>query len=136
MKKKVTLRELVATKIVYALLLVTYYWMWARRDWHDYYSWIQYAVAAFTIVFFLLQSDRVRKYKKEESDELSELNLKKVDVICFKIAIALLIGAAFLGAAEVVSGIVLGYIIMFWVLGISIVRTILFYLMDVKGIGV
>lgn len=136
MKKKVTLRELVATKIVYALLLVTYYWMWARRDWHDYYSWIQYAVAAFTIVFFLLQSDRVRKYKKEESDELSELNLKKVDVICFKIAIALLIGAAFLGAAEVVSGIVLGYIIMFLVLGISIVRTILFYLMDVKGIGV
>ena len=37
MKSKVTLKEIVGTKIIYAALLVSYYWMWARRDWHNYY---------------------------------------------------------------------------------------------------
>ena len=32
MKSKVTLKELVGTKIIYAMLLVCYYWMWARRE--------------------------------------------------------------------------------------------------------
>ena len=32
MKSKVTLKEIVGTKIIYAALLVCYYWMWARRD--------------------------------------------------------------------------------------------------------
>ena len=32
MKSKVTLKEMVGTKIIYAMLLVFYYWMWARRD--------------------------------------------------------------------------------------------------------
>ena len=36
--KKVTLLELVATKVIYAVLIAVYYWMWARRDWHDYYE--------------------------------------------------------------------------------------------------
>ena len=36
MKSKVTLKEIVGTKIIYAALLVCYYWMWARRDWHTY----------------------------------------------------------------------------------------------------
>ena len=31
MKSKVTLKEIVGTKIIYAALLVSYYWMWARR---------------------------------------------------------------------------------------------------------
>ncbi len=35
MKSKVTLKELVGTKIIYAVLLVCYYWMWARRDWQE-----------------------------------------------------------------------------------------------------
>ena len=59
MKSKVSLKELVGTKIVYALLLVRYYWMWARRDWHDYYMSIQYAVAGFSSLFFLIQIDRI-----------------------------------------------------------------------------
>ena len=31
--KKVSLRELVADKIVYAVLLAMTYWLWARNDW-------------------------------------------------------------------------------------------------------
>ena len=67
MKTKVTLKELVGTKIIYAVLLVSYYWMWARRDWHDYYETVQMVVGIFTIVFFLLQAglfgDTARKKK-------------------------------------------------------------------------
>ena len=44
MKSKVTLKEIVGTKIIYAALLVCYYWMWARRDWHTYYETIQNTV--------------------------------------------------------------------------------------------
>lgn len=32
MTSKVTLRELAGTAIIYAMLLVCYYWMWARQD--------------------------------------------------------------------------------------------------------
>ena len=52
MKTKVPLKELVGRKIIYAVLLVCYYWMWARRDWHDYYETIQNMVFVFTAVFF------------------------------------------------------------------------------------
>ena len=31
--KKVTLKELVADKIIFAVLVALYYWMWARNDW-------------------------------------------------------------------------------------------------------
>ena len=54
MKAKVTLKEIVAERMVYALLLVHYYWMWARRDWHDYYMTIQNTINIFAIVFFRL----------------------------------------------------------------------------------
>ena len=51
MKAKVTLKEIVAERMVYVLLLVHYYWMWARRDWHDYYMTIQNTINIFAIVF-------------------------------------------------------------------------------------
>lgn len=51
MKAKVSLKEMVGTKIIYAILLICYYWMWARRDWHNYYTTIQNTVMVFTFVF-------------------------------------------------------------------------------------
>ena len=82
MKTKVSLKELVGTKIVYALLLFCYYWMWARRDWHEYYMSIQYAVAGFTILFLLMQVDRIRKYSKETKDEIKpQFDKKTHDII-------------------------------------------------------
>ena len=37
--KKVSLRELVADKIIFAVLIAVYYWTWARNDWKGYYTW-------------------------------------------------------------------------------------------------
>ena len=82
MKKKVTLLELVATNIIIAVLVATYYWMWARRDWHDYYETIQYVVGVFTFVFLLSQASRIRKFNK---NEFYTLNGLKPKITCAKI---------------------------------------------------
>ena len=132
--QKETLLELVATKIIYAILIAVYYWMWARRDWHGYYDNIQYAVAAFTFIFLLLQSSRIRKYNKEVADEMALANLKRADSICLKIALIASIVIAFTGAMELVNQLQMGYIIMILLVVTTIVRTIIFYVMDTKGV--
>ena len=75
--RKVSLREIVADKIVFAILIALYYWMWARNDWHNYYTSIQYAVFAFTFFYFISRASRLKKYKQELPDEMSEANLKR-----------------------------------------------------------
>ena len=101
MKSKVTLKEMVGTKIIYALLLVCYYWMWARRDWHSYYTAIQNMVAAFTVIFFALQASRIHKYSKEEKDELAIQNLRRIDAVGLKIMTAATVAIAFACAVGV-----------------------------------
>lgn len=132
--EKVTLLELVATKIIYAVLIAAYYWMWARRDWHGYYESIQYAVSAFTVIFLLSQVSRIKKYNKEVADEMALANLKRADSICLKIALAVSIVIAFSGAMELVNQIQMGYTIMLLLIIIAIARTIIFYVMDTKGV--
>ena len=134
MKSKVSLKELVGTKIVYALLLVCYYWMWARRDWHDYYMSIQYAVAGFSILFFLIQIDRIRKYSKETKDELAVQNLRRADSICLKIMIIAVTLIAVAGAITFLDGIMAGYAIVGTILALAIIRFTVFCLMDSKGV--
>lgn len=134
MKSKVSLKELVGTKIVYALLLVCYYWMWARRDWHDYYMSIQYAVVGFSILFFLIQIDRIRKYSKETKDELAVQNLRRTDTICLKIMIVAAIIIAFAGAMALFDVRMAGYALVGIILVLAIIRFIVFCIMDSKGV--
>lgn len=137
MKSKVTLRELVGTKIIYALLLTAFYWMWARRDWHDYYQTIQLAISIFTVLFFSWQAMRISKYNKEEKDELAISNLRRVDSLCFKIMIVLLAVIAFASVfieAYGLPGSVTGYALVFSLLLLSVIRFVAFCIMDSKGI--
>ena len=80
--KKVTLKELVAGKIIFAVLVALYYWMWARNDWKDFYPTIQTIVGGFTFWYFVFRAIRVRKYKQEATDEMAEANLHRCDSIC------------------------------------------------------
>lgn len=134
MKSKVTLRELVGTRIVYALLLGFYYWMWARRDWRGYYDTIQIVVLVFTTVFLLLQERRLRKYHKEETDELAVQNLRRADSICLKLLVVAVAAIAFLGAMMVLDAAVMGYALVGAIFALAVVRFIMFCVMDSKGI--
>ena len=138
MNKKVTLKELVGTKIVYALIVTVYYWMWVRNDWKSYYDTIQTALAIFLVTFFVLQANRIKKYKKEGIDEMAEQNLKRCDSICYKILIAAMVITAWIcaiiGHTGVRSSEFIGWIIILTILALTVIRTIIFSIMDVRGI--
>ena len=123
--KKVTLKELVADKIIFAVLVALYYWMWARNDWKDFYPTIQTVVGGFTFWYFVFRTIRVRKYKQEAADEMAEANLHRCDSICLK---ACAIGRL------VLTTEVIGYCLMGTLILIEVVRTVAFWLMDEKGL--
>ncbi|MEH2939251.1 hypothetical protein AALA83_01030 [Oscillospiraceae bacterium 44-5] len=134
MKSKVTLKEMVGTKIIYATLLVCYYWMWARRDWHHYYETIQNTVVIFTIVFFALRANRIYKYSKEEKDELAIQNLRRTDAVGLKIMIAAAVVIAFACAVRAIDGPAAGYALVGMILVLAVVRFIIFCVMDSRGV--
>ena len=134
--KKVTLKELVADKIIFAVLVVLYYWMWARNDWKDFYPTIQTVVGGFTFWYFVFRAIRVRKYKQEAADEMAEANLRRCDAICLKISVAVLIAVSFLCAVGrfALTTEVIGYCLVGMLVLLAVVRTIIFYVMDKKGL--
>jgi len=138
MNKKVSLKEIVGTKIVYAIILASYYWMWARTDWKDWYGMVQSMLGAFLFSFFALQRIRISKYKKEGIDEMAEQNLKRCDSICLKLFVGVMVviafGAAILGHANVVSTGFIGWAIVLSILALSIIRAVMFVVMDNKGV--
>lgn len=133
MKGKVTLKELVGTKIVYALLLVVYYWMWARRDWYDYYDVIQHVVIIFTIIFAVLHGSRVHRYSKEEKDQPAIETLRRIDAIGLKLMVAAAIIIAFACAVGAIGGPAAGYGLLGMILVLSALRFILFCGMYQRG---
>lgn len=134
MRSKVTLKEIVGGKMVYAVLLVSYYWMWARRDWHDYYTTIQNMIGIFTIAFFVMQANRIRKYSKEEKDEMAIQNLRRTDAIALKIMVAAAAIIAFAGGVGAIDGRMAGYVLVGTIFVLAVVRFIIFCIMDSKGI--
>ena len=138
MNKKVSLKEIVGTKIVYAIILTSYYWMWARTDWKDWYEMMQYVLGVFLFSFFSVQMIRISKYKKEGIDEMAEQNLKRCDSICLKLFVGVMVvvafSAAIFGHTNVVSTGFIGWTIVLSILVLSIIRTVMFVVMDSKGV--
>ena len=134
MKSKVTLKELVGTKIIYAVLLVCYYWIWARQDWHEYYVVIQNVVCVFTVVFFAMQASRIRKYSKEEKDEMAVQNLRRADAVSLKIMMIATIIIAFACGVTFLNGQMAGYTLVGLILVLTVIRFIMFCIMDSKGV--
>ncbi|MCI8656831.1 MAG: hypothetical protein HFF75_05005 [Oscillospiraceae bacterium] len=130
MEKKVSLKELVGTKIIYAGLIAAYYWMWARQDWHNYYDAIQNAVFLFTILFFILQASRIRRYSKEEKDRQAIQTLRRTDAILLKVLAAAAVAIAFACAVTFFDGRMAGYALVGTIFALTVLRTILFCVMD------
>ena len=134
MKSKATAKEMVGTKIVYAMLLVCYYWMWARRDWHNYYEPIQNAIFMFSCLYFLFQARRFYQYRKEEKDREAIQILHRIDAIGLKIMVAAAIAIAFASAVTFIDGIAAGYALVGTIFAFTILRFILFCAMYKKEI--
>lgn len=136
MKTKVTMRELVGARIVLAVCIAVYYWCWARNDWHSYYTTITNTVGIFALCFYAFLSLRERRYKKEIADEMVVANLRRCDAICLTIARIAMVCIAFLCATLrfTVTTEVIGYLLMGLLIILSVVRTILFSIMDTRGV--
>ncbi len=134
MKSKATAKEMVGTKIVYAMLLVCFYWMWARRDWHNYYEPIQNAIFMFSFLYLLFQSSRFNQYRKEEKDWEAIQILRRIDAIGLKIMVAAAIAIAFASAVTFIDGIAAGYALVGTIFAFTILRFILFCAMYKKEI--
>jgi len=134
--KKVSLRELVADKIIFAILIAMYYWMWARSDWKNYYTTVQNIVFIFSFYYFVSRAIRVKKYKQEAPDEMAEANLKRCDSICLKIGVAamIVIGFACAVGRMVLTTEVIGYALMGTLVALAVIRTVIFCVMDKEGI--
>lgn len=134
--KKVSLRELVADKIIFAVLIAVYYWMWARNDWKDYYTTIQMVVCIFSFYYFVSRFIQLRKYKKESPDEMAEANLKRCDKICLRICVAAIILISFICAVGrfAITTEIIGYCLVGVLVLLAIICTTIFYLMDKKGL--
>lgn len=61
-------------------------------------------------------------------------NLKRADSICLKIATVAGAVVAFLGAMEVMNHLQMGYLIILSLIVLAIVRTVIFYVMDTRGV--
>ncbi len=134
--KKVSLRELVADKIIFAVLLAVYYWMWTRNDWKDSYTTVQTVAAIFTFYYFVSRAVRVRKYKQEAPDEMAEANLRRCDALCLKISVAAIVLLGFTCAVGrfVLTTEVIGYCLMGFLIFLAVVRTVAFCIMDKEGL--
>ena len=134
--KKVSLRELVADKIVFAVLIAVYYWMWARNDWQKSYATIQYVVSAVWLYYFVSRAIRLKKYKQEAVDEMAETNLRRCDSICLKIGVAamIVIGFACAVGRMALTTEIIGYALMGTLVALAIIRTVIFCVMDKEGV--
>ena len=135
--KKVSLRELVADKIVFAVLIAVCYWMWARNDWQESYATIQYVVSSAVWFYYVVsRAIRLKKYKQEAVDEMAETNLKRCDSICLKIGAAaiVVIGFACAVGRMVLTTEVIGYCLMGTLVALAVIRTVIFCVMDKEGI--
>lgn len=138
MKNKVSIREVVATKIIIAILIAGYYWLWSRSDYQPEYQQFSSYWGFILFLMLIVHYFRAKKYKKEYFDEFAEKNLHRCDSICLKIFCVLMVIIAYLGGilghVNGISTALMGWLIIGTVITITILRTIMFIIMDSKGV--
>ena len=135
--KKVSLRAWMFLKIAPSALLVVMYWTNVRTNYHPMHITITLIIIGFFCVFSYYDK------KADLFDELAKDNLKRTDSICLKTAYAfgtisvfayiLLFSNRFLANSFEVTGITIGYGIVFTILFFTILRAIIFSIIDKRG---
>ncbi|MBB5182313.1 hypothetical protein [Catenisphaera adipataccumulans] len=137
LRDNVSLIEIVATKILFAVLFALIYWMWVRSSYDEGSAAVGRAISAAAIFLLFVHYWRIQKYKKERFDEMAEQNLKRCDAICLKIltvfsCLIALVGGTF-AHISLNAAYMMGWAIVASLLFLSVLRTILFLIMDKKG---
>lgn len=129
--KTINLRAWMFLKIAPAALLLLYYWMCARTDFHTSYLYVQSAVLALAGGLFAYQLYYAKR--GDIFDEFARENLRTTDSICLKIACGVLVLAAVLCVFSDFSGIVVGYALLIGLLALTVARAVLFTVIDKRG---
>ncbi len=129
--KTINLRAWMFLKIAPAALLLLYYWMCARTDFHASYLYVQSAVLALAGGLFAYQLYYAKR--RDIFDEFARENLRTTDSICLKIACGVLVLAAVLCVFSDFSGIVVGYALLMGLLALTVARAVLFTVIDKRG---
>lgn len=129
--KSINLRAWMFLKIAPAALLLLYYWMCARTDFHTSYLYVQSAVLALAGGLFAYQLYYAKR--RDIFNEFARENLRTTDSICLKIACGVLVLAAVLCVFSDFSGIVVGYALLIGLLALTVARAVLFTVIDKRG---
>lgn len=129
--KSINLRAWMFLKIAPAALLLLYYWMCARTDFHTSYLYVQSAVLALAGGLFAYQLYYTKR--RDIFNEFARENLRTTDSICLKIACGVLVLAAVLCVFSDFSGIVVGYALLIGLLALTVARAVLFTVIDKRG---
>lgn len=130
--KKMNLRTWMIFKIIPSILLVIYYWMWARTDYKQSYMIIQNVFGCFVGGVFAIQFFYGKK--RDIIDEFARETLYKTDSLCLKICYVLLVLISFASVIFELSGIIIGYLLVGSILVLTSIRAISFCRIDSRGI--
>lgn len=129
--KEINLSVWMFLKAVPAGLLFLYYWLCTLEGYNPVLRYLHGAtlVLAGAIVWAQIAYARKRKI----FDEFARENLKTTDSFCLKIAYVLMVIAALACIFADFSGIVAGYFVVGGIFLMTILRAVLFAVIDKKG---
>lgn len=129
--KTINLSVWMFLKAVPAALLLLYYWMCTVEGYNPVFRYIHAATLVLAGAIVWAQISYARRHKI--FDEFARENLKTTDSICLKIAYVLMVVATLACVFADFSGIVAGYFVVGGILLLTIIRAIMFAIIDKKG---
>lgn len=128
MKKKISLKACMIIKIIYALTVVVLYWMCVRPKYNPIYNYLQYVILVCVFV-----SLYIVKKNQDIVDEYAKETLSKANNICFKLTY-IIFGILLLPCILInTNSIVIGYGIVGGLAILTILRSIIFCVIDYRG---
>lgn len=130
--KTINLSAWMFFKAIPAALLVVHYGMCA---WNGYNPVIRYLHAACLTLAGAIVLGQISYAKKHNIfDEFAKENLKTTDSICLKLAYVLMVIAALACVFADFNGIIAGYFVVGGIFLLTILRAIIFAVIDKKGL--
>ncbi|WMJ82281.1 hypothetical protein RBU49_08545 [Clostridium sp. MB40-C1] len=128
MKRKINLKACMIMNIISAVSLVILYWMCVRTSYDPIFTYLQYVILA-----GLLISSCIVKKNQDIVDEYAKEVLSKANNICFKLTYVIF-GILLLPCILInTNSIFIGYGIVSGLAILTILRSIIFCVLDYRG---